>query len=46
MVVVVDELACYAFGILESKRCLRSDRLLLEGAMESFEFPIGLWVMG
>ena len=46
VVVMVDELADDALGILQSERGFRPDGLFLEGPVKTLEFPVGLGVVG
>lgn len=46
VVVMVDELAGDAPGVLEVERGLGTDGLLFEGAMEALEFTVALRIMG
>ncbi len=44
-IIMVDELAYCAFGVIESKRGFGADGLLFESAMEAFELAVALGVM-
>jgi hypothetical protein len=46
MVVMVDKIANYPLGSLDSERGFRPDSLFFEGAMITFQFTVALWVIG